>query len=88
MHGAISAHIYKAIFSAFYYISQPNFAILLIWVSCFQECNFFGKLKKISLWWELSVLMHSHILVGVIIIFIPYLSLIAAKHRYPCNLSS
>ena len=48
---------------------------------------FFWQVKKISLWWELSVLMHSHILVGVIIIFIPYLSLIAAKHRYPCHLN-
>ena len=52
---AISARntkIYKmcelcnAIFSAFYNISQPNFAILLILVCSFREYTFFAKIKK------------------------------------------
>ena len=36
----------KAIFSAFYNISQPNFAILLILVCSFREYTFFCQDKK------------------------------------------
>ena len=36
----------KAIFSAFYNISQPNFAILLILVCSFREYTFFAKIKN------------------------------------------
>jgi hypothetical protein len=36
----------KAIFSAFYNISKPNFAILLISVCSFQEYTFFAKIKN------------------------------------------
>ena len=38
--------ICKAIFSAFYNISQPNFAILLILVCSFQKYTFFAKIKN------------------------------------------
>jgi hypothetical protein len=37
----------KAMFSAFYNISEPNFAILLILVCSFQEYTFFAKIKKL-----------------------------------------
>ena len=37
----------KAIFSAFYNMSQPNFAILLILVCSFREYTFFAKIKKL-----------------------------------------
>jgi hypothetical protein len=38
--------LYKAIFSAFYNISKPNFAILLILVCSFGEYTFFAKIKN------------------------------------------
>jgi hypothetical protein len=38
--------IYKAIFSAFYNISQPHFAILLILVCSFGEYTFFAQIKN------------------------------------------
>ena len=41
---AISARNTK--FSAFYNISQPNFAILLILVCSFREYTFFAKIKN------------------------------------------
>jgi hypothetical protein len=37
----------KAMFSAFYNISEPNFAILLILVCSFGEYTFFAKTKKL-----------------------------------------
>jgi hypothetical protein len=36
----------KAILSAFYNISQPNFAILFILVCSFREYTFFAKIKN------------------------------------------
>jgi hypothetical protein len=36
----------KAIFSAFYNISQPDIAILLILLRSFREYTFFAKIKK------------------------------------------
>jgi hypothetical protein len=39
--------LYKAIFSAFYNISQPNIAILLILVCSFWEYTFFCQDKKL-----------------------------------------
>jgi hypothetical protein len=53
----------KAIFSVFYNISQPNFAILLILISSLREFTFFLLNSKISLTCKLSILYtFSHML--------------------------
>jgi hypothetical protein len=49
--------ICKAIFSALYNISQPNFAIILILVCSFREYTFFAKIKNQSI---MGIVYYAH----------------------------